>query len=98
MFLELGRFSGQSFTTRQRLLPLYSLYLGFVCSQCGQYGRDRPISSLSKFAKIAQKHSTSRPSFGGARTVAGASAPAMLNKLVSARPGLNEDNGLYRLA
>jgi hypothetical protein len=65
-----------------------SLYLGFGRSQCGQYGRDRPIPPWSHgFAKTAEKHPSSRPNFGGARTVAGAAAPAVLSKPVSARPG-----------
>ena len=58
-------------------------------------GRDRPISPWSRLvAKTADKHPSSRPNFGGARTVAGASAIATaLDKLVSARPGPSEEEG-----
>src|SRR5215211_5740526 len=47
-----------------------------------------PCSSL----ETARKHESSRPSFGGARTVAGAAAP-LRSKPVSARPGLHEQKG-----
>ena len=45
------------------------------------------------FAETAEQHPSSRPSFGGARTVARANALALLSKPESTRPGLHQQEG-----
>src|ERR671912_2100517 len=45
------------------------------------------------FAETAEQHPSSRPSFGGARTVARANASTPLSKPESTRPGLHQQEG-----
>ena len=68
--LQIGGFVAASVLSmvvlRPALLHRISLYLGFGRSQCGQHGRDRPVSPWSYgFAKTVRKHTSSRPLFSG---------------------------------